>query len=89
MMNQTNPNSAQNSGLSNVNEGWSVIVYSGDRRLLFSLNPSHAWIFVIGIMVGFFGAVVGYSTSLHATSEPPSSEQPALEKADPPPTGID
>ncbi|MGB3495163.1 MAG: hypothetical protein WBA57_20710 [Elainellaceae cyanobacterium] len=89
MMNQITPNSGQNSGRSDVNEGWSVIVYSGDRRLLCSLHPSHGWMFAIGIVVGFLVAVIGYSSVIQATPDSPSSEQPALEQPDPPLTWID
>jgi hypothetical protein len=38
--------------------GWSVQVYSGDRRLLCSLDPSHIWMLVLGI---FLGLVMGIS----------------------------
>lgn len=38
--------------------GWSVQVYSGDRRLLCSLDPSHVWMLMLGI---FLGLVMGIS----------------------------
>lgn len=38
--------------------GWSVQVYSGDRRLLCSLDPSHIWMLMLGI---FLGLVMGIS----------------------------
>lgn len=43
------------------NEGWSIQVYGGDRRLLFSLYASHAWMFGAGIIVGFAIAIVSLS----------------------------
>ncbi len=34
-------------------EGWSIQIYGSDRRLLVSLDASHAWLFGVGIAVGF------------------------------------
>lgn len=42
-------------------EGWSVQIYGGNRRLLLSLDASHAWLFGAGIVVGFVVAVIGLS----------------------------
>ncbi|MCS6815304.1 MAG: hypothetical protein NZ772_17250 [Cyanobacteria bacterium] len=42
-------------------EGWSIQIYGGDRRLLLSLDASHAWLFGIGMIVGFIIAVIGLS----------------------------
>ncbi len=33
-------------------EGWLVQVYGGNRRLLCVLEPSHAWMLLIGFSVG-------------------------------------
>ncbi|AFY36657.1 hypothetical protein Lepto7376_0212 [[Leptolyngbya] sp. PCC 7376] len=35
-----------------ISSGWSLQFYSGDRRLLWSLDPSHAWTFLIGTILG-------------------------------------
>lgn len=35
-----------------IDEGWAVHVYASDRRLLCSFNPSHFWLFLIGLAVG-------------------------------------
>lgn len=35
-----------------INEGWAVHVYAGDRRLLCSFNPSHGWLFLAGLAIG-------------------------------------
>ncbi len=43
------------------NEGWSIQIYGGDRRLLVSLDASHAWLFGIGIVVGFAIALASLS----------------------------
>lgn len=40
-------------------EGWSIQVYSGDRRLVCSLEPSHAWVFLAGLGMGFLLALIG------------------------------
>ncbi|WP_139325071.1 hypothetical protein [[Limnothrix rosea] IAM M-220] len=46
----------------NVSSGWSLQLYSGDRRLLWSLDPSHGWIFLIGSILGFSSALLlGFS----------------------------
>ena len=37
-------------------EGWAVHIYNGDRHLLCTLEPSHSWVFVIGISVGMVAA---------------------------------
>ncbi len=45
-----------------VSSGWSLQLYSGDRRLLWSLDPSHAWTLLIGGIVGFSSALLlGFS----------------------------
>lgn len=52
-------------------DGWSVQVYGGDRRLLCSLYPSHAWAFAAGVLLGFVIALVGLQAQ-SSTSLPPS-----------------
>ncbi|NJL00231.1 MAG: hypothetical protein HC910_06535 [Spirulinaceae cyanobacterium SM2_1_0] len=39
-------------------EGWSVQIYSSDRRLLCSFEPSHAWTLVAGFGAGFLLALL-------------------------------
>jgi hypothetical protein len=50
--------------------GWSVQIYSSDRRLLCSLEPSHAWGFLVGISVGVVLALVG---TQHLHTQPQTS----------------
>lgn len=47
--------------LSEMNQGWIVNIYGGDRRLLCSLEPSHAWAFAVGLIVGGV-AMVNWTT---------------------------
>lgn len=49
------------------NFGWSIQLYSGDRRLLFCLYPSHAWIFIIGLSLGYIIPFLGMRTNHQAT----------------------
>ncbi len=37
----------------NVDFGWSIQVYNSDRRLVASLDPSHAWASLLGVVLGF------------------------------------
>lgn len=57
-------------------EGWSIQVYGGDRRLLLSLDASHAWLFGAGILVGLAIALVGFRDQLEEASPP--AESPPL-----------
>lgn len=54
-----------------LDNGWSVQIYSHDRRLLCSLYPSHGWAFFMGILLGFFLAIVGLQGQLAAHSPAP------------------
>ena len=85
-------------------EGWAVHVYDSDRRLRFTLEPSHIWAFGWGIGVGLLLALVGsalYSAS-HSfsddtehlinssqTTETSSEESLRTEPTDSFPFGID
>jgi hypothetical protein len=55
-----------------LDTGWSVQIYSRDRRLLCSLYPSHGWAFLIGIVLGFVVALVSLSGQVSAQSSPPA-----------------
>lgn len=60
----------------NTQEGWIVQVYGGDRRLLWVLEPSHAWTFVWGVGFGLLLAVGWFNLASNrpstAQSVPPS-----------------
>jgi hypothetical protein len=43
--------------LDTIQPSWMVQVYGGDRRLLWVLDPSHAWTFFGGLGVGLLLAV--------------------------------
>jgi hypothetical protein len=60
----------------NANEGWTVQVYGGDRRLLCVLESSHAWIFLIGCGVGLLLAVTWINVARHS---PPLELTPPTE----------
>jgi hypothetical protein len=51
-----------------LDNGWSVQVYSRDRRLLCSLYPSHGWAFLMGIVLGFVVALVSLSGQVSTQS---------------------
>ncbi len=58
------------------NEGWSIQVYGGDRRLLVSLDASHLWLFGIG-------TVVGLAIALTSLSHDPSTSAPIAQPMPP------
>ena len=41
-----------------IGEGWAVHFYDSYRRLRFTLEPSHIWVFSCGIGVGLLVAIV-------------------------------
>jgi hypothetical protein len=57
-----------------LDNGWSVQIYSCDRRLLCSLYPSHGWALLVGIISGFVIALtsLGGQVSVHSSSTAPS-----------------
>ena len=60
-----------------TNEGWAVLVYSGDRRLICSLNQSHLWLFVSGLCVGMIASLVIFSLQLpRQTAASPEAASP-------------
>ncbi|PSN20129.1 hypothetical protein C7271_03675 [filamentous cyanobacterium CCP5] len=42
----------------NTDDGWLVQVYGRDRRLLCVLDPSHGWLFLLGLGVGVLLTVI-------------------------------
>ncbi|HHP7245220.1 MAG TPA: hypothetical protein ACFE0H_11100 [Elainellaceae cyanobacterium] len=56
-----------------LDNGWSIQIYSRDRRLLCSLYPSHGWVFLGGMMVGFIVALIGLSGQIPTPSSPSMS----------------
>jgi len=65
-----------------VDEGWSVLVYGGDRRLILYLERSHLWTLTLGLGVGLvLGAILGVALPEHRPSSPssePSKTAPIL-----------
>jgi hypothetical protein len=62
----------------NRDEGWLIQVYGSNRRLLWVLEPSHGWVFLIGCGVGLLISVIWinfsrYSPPLEPTSQKESS----------------
>lgn len=55
-----------------LDDGWSIQVYSRDRRLVCSLYPSHGWVFMIGIVLGFLVTAVGFRGQPVAQSSLPN-----------------
>ncbi|NJL88920.1 MAG: hypothetical protein HC916_03270 [Coleofasciculaceae cyanobacterium SM2_1_6] len=51
----------------NTKEGWLLQIYSGDRRLLYVLDPSHGWAFLLGCGFGLLVAVVWFNLAIHQT----------------------
>jgi len=44
-----------------IQEGWAIHVYSCDRRLLCTLEPSHGWMFMVGLALGLTLGIIGYN----------------------------
>ncbi|MGB3310385.1 MAG: hypothetical protein WBG32_04530 [Nodosilinea sp.] len=44
-------------------EGWAIHVYDCDRHLLFTLQPSHGWMLLLGMVLGFTIAIAGHVPS--------------------------
>ncbi|WP_017305970.1 hypothetical protein [Spirulina subsalsa] len=54
-------------------EGWSIQIYGSDRRLLLSLDATHAWLLGIGILVGFVIALMGLRNQCQVSQPPVES----------------
>jgi hypothetical protein len=63
------------------NEGWVVQVYGSNRRLLWVLEPSHGWIFVIGCGVGLLLSIIWFNIAHYspAVESAPAPKMPALQ----------
>jgi hypothetical protein len=53
-----------------LDKGWSIQVYSSDRRLICSLYPSHGWAFLAGIVVGFIVSLTALNSRITTHSAP-------------------
>ena len=73
--------SRQSQPTSEPNEGWVVQVYGSNRRLLWVLEPSHGWIFLLGCSVGVLISVFWFNLArLAPPVEPaPPTETPKLQ----------
>ncbi len=59
--------------LETIERGWSLQLYSSDRRLLCAFDPSHGWVFFIGIALGFCIATIGLRQPITVQYAPPTS----------------
>lgn len=55
------------------NNGWIVQVYGSNRRLLWVLEPSHGWIFLIGCGVGFLLSAIWVNTARYSPPLEPTT----------------
>ncbi|NEQ96020.1 MAG: hypothetical protein F6K30_04725 [Cyanothece sp. SIO2G6] len=64
-----------------ADEGWVVQVYGSNRRLLYVLEPSHGWTFLLGCGFGLLIAVMWFNVArLVPPVEPaPPTETPKLQ----------
>ena len=68
-----------------VSEPWIVHVYGQNRKLLWVLEPSHGWVFLLGCLFGLLLAITHFNLVRYmptAESQPPSDyegEMPALQ----------
>jgi hypothetical protein len=64
-----------------TNEGWMVQVYGRDRRLLWVLEPSHGWIFLMGCCVGLLLSVIWVNVARYSPPVEPTTttESPAFQ----------
>ncbi|WP_157094812.1 hypothetical protein [Picosynechococcus sp. PCC 7003] len=56
------------------NFGWSLQVYSGDRRLICIINASHAWLLCLGITFGLLSGLMFKEIMPEVTTAPTDSE---------------
>lgn len=58
-----------------LDEGWIVHIYGNNRRLLCTLNPSHGWSMVAGLVLGI-GLTASCTNLNNATPASNSATQP-------------
>ncbi|MGI0483081.1 hypothetical protein ACN4EE_20150 [Geminocystis sp. CENA526] len=61
-----------------THEGWIVQVYSSNRRLLWVLEPSHGWIFLIGCGFGLLVSIIWVNLARY---NPPLEAKQSIESA--------
>jgi len=61
-----------------ADQGWCVQIYNGNRRLLCVLDPSHAWLFLVGSIFGLLLSVVWINAVRHS---PPLESSPPAESS--------
>ncbi|AFY62253.1 hypothetical protein [Synechococcus sp. PCC 6312] len=60
----------------NLDLGWSIQIYSGQRRLLCVLDASHAWSLITGIGFGFLCALLTIHAPMNQAQSPSLGNQP-------------
>ena len=55
--------------------GWSIQIYSSDRRLLCALDSSHAWILCLGLILGFLSGLTLNQIAPETTNSSTQPEQ--------------
>ncbi|ANV83343.1 hypothetical protein AWQ21_02475 [Picosynechococcus sp. PCC 7003] len=63
-----------------ADEGWVVQVYGSNRRLLWVLEPSHGWMFLIGCGVGLLLSIIWVNVAHYS---PPLESAPSGESTAP------
>ncbi|HSM82036.1 MAG TPA: hypothetical protein VLS96_10125 [Nodosilinea sp.] len=59
-------------------EGWAVHVYDCNRRLLYTLEPSHGWMFMAGLALGLTLGIIGYNLPRSPTTAAPLAPNPDI-----------
>lgn len=59
--------------LETIERGWSLQLYSSDRRLICAFDPSHGWVLTAGIALGFCIATIGFRAPMTKHDLPSSS----------------
>ncbi len=61
-----------------IQEGWAVHVYDCDRRLLCTLEPSHGWMFMAGLVLVLTLGIIGYNLPHGPATAPPPDPSPDI-----------